>query len=84
MTWKHIEISTGILSGPSRSECAGVVQLEFRNIGRRIFFVDAVEADGGKIGLHDSFSYSDAIVAAEEVGHFDNIPVHDLVVGGVA
>lgn len=83
-TWSHIELTSGVSSGPSRSECAGIVQLDFQNIGRRMFFIDAVEADGGRIGMHDCFSYEEAIIAAEEIAREEGIHVVDLVMGGAA
>lgn len=80
--WASIEICSGVLTGPTRTECAGVVTLSFENIGRRIFLVDAIEPDGGRITLHDTFNYAEAMIAAEESGREDGIPVHDLVLGG--
>ena len=82
--WKRIELSSAVLSGPSRFEGADGIRVEHRNIGRRIFLVDAVETDGGRITMHDSFNYADAIIAAEELARAEGIPVHDLVVGGSA
>jgi hypothetical protein len=45
------------------------------------FFVDAIEEDGGRIGMWDGLSYETAIIEASALsGDFG--PVHDLVVGG--
>lgn len=84
MIWSHIEITSGILSGPARYYAGNVCRLDFKDIGRRMFFVDAVEPDGGRIGMHDCFVYGEAILAAEEVAREEGIPVRDLVMGGAA
>jgi hypothetical protein len=82
LEWTRVEITSGILSGPTRHDRGDVVELDWANIGRRIFFVDAVESDGGRIGLCDGFEYAAAIIEAEEVGREADIPVVDLVVDG--
>lgn len=83
MTWAHLEITTGILSKPARIYCGNVAGLDFEDIGKRIYFVEAVEPDGGRIVLHDGFSYTAAIGAADGVARSEGIPVHDLA-GGAA
>lgn len=84
MTWSHIEITSGILSQPARIYCGNTVGLDFADIGKRLFFVEAIEADGGRIGLHDGPSYVAALAAAKEVASDEGIPIHDETLGGSA
>lgn len=81
MSWSHLEITTGILSRPARTYCGNLTGVDFSNIGKRMFFVEAVEADGSRIGLHDGFSYADALAEADEITRSEDIPVHDLAGG---
>ena len=84
MTWAHLEITTGILSKPARIYCGNVGGLDFEDIGKRIYFVEAVEPDGGRVILHDGFSYAAAIGAAEGAARSEGIPVRDETMGGAA
>jgi hypothetical protein len=79
MTWARIEITSGIISGPTRWHRGDVVTLDFSEIGERHFFIDAVEVDGGRIGLHDCLRYEEAITVAYEVAVQEGLPVVDLV-----
>lgn len=81
MTWARIEITSGVLSKPARIHCGNTVGLDFENIGKRLFFVEAVEPDGGRLVLHDGFSYAAAIGAADGVARSEGILVHDLARG---
>lgn len=81
--WTHVEIVTGILSGPTRSESGKVVELDYRHIGRRVFIVDMIEPDGGRLCVFESFDYAQAILEAEEVADDHGIVVRDLVVGKI-
>jgi hypothetical protein len=84
MTWTCIEITSGVLSQPARIYCGNTVGLDLSDIGKRLFFVEAVEADGGRIGLHDGASYVAALAAAKEVASEEGIPIHDETMGGTA
>ena len=84
MSWSHIEITSGVLSKPARIHCGRVARLDFQDIGKRLFFVEAVEPDGGRIGLHDGPSYVVALAAAKEVASEEGIPVRDLAAEGAA
>lgn len=68
---QYVELDSG------HEKVAGVV-------GARVFWVDIVEVDGGRIGVWWGRSYDEAIRAAEE-SRLDwqlTEPVRDLVLGG--
>jgi hypothetical protein len=60
----HIEIDGGRLASSVRHDRAGP-HPDYSRIGEFVFFVDIVEADGGRFGLWDGLSYDDAIRTAE-------------------
>ncbi|HEV2517907.1 MAG TPA: hypothetical protein VGV07_21830 [Devosia sp.] len=67
----HVELDSGI------TKVAGVVT------GNRVFWVDIVEVDGGRLGVWLGHSYHEAIVEAERARiDFElHEPVKDLVAG---
>lgn len=83
MIWTHIEITSGLVSGPVRNYCGNLVGLDFSAIGHRLFFVEAIEPDGGRIGVYDSVSYAAALAEAESLARSEDLPVRDMA-GGAA
>ncbi len=77
----HLEITTGVISRPTRTCCGNLVDVDHSNVGKRAFFVEAVEADGGRIGLHDGFSYAAALAEAKRIARTEGLPIHDLAGG---
>ena len=67
----HVELNSG------HEKVAGIV-------GCRVFWIDVVEADGGRLGVWWGHNYDDAIRTAEETRTDWELaePVRDLVVGG--
>lgn len=67
----HIELDSGI------EKVAGVV-------GGRIFWIDVVEVDGGRLNLWFGHNYDEAIEIAEKnrLAWELSEPVRDLVAGG--
>jgi hypothetical protein len=80
MAEPHVEITGGIVTAQTRSDAIGARPV-FDAIGERRFFVDAVEADGGRIGMWDGPSYEAAILEAEAMSA-EFGPVVDMVVSG--
>lgn len=74
----HVEIISII---PDRATVIyGVItRLDFSEIGRRIFLVDLVEADGGRITMSDRTDYGRAIIDAEELARDYGCGVVDKV-----
>ena len=82
--FSHVEIQHGIVRAQSVSDQQGT-RPTFEHVGQHRFFVDVIEADGGRLGLWDGQSYEDAIREAEEIAaDFGSLPVCDHVVGGSA
>ena len=75
MTWTCIEITSGIVSAPARNYCGNLAGLDFENIGDRIYFVEAVHADGSRFVLHDGFTYDAALIAADNAARLEGLPV---------
>ena len=48
--------------------------------GQRVFFVDLVDADGGRLDVWQGTDYDEAILVAGDISAGD-LPVIDLVVG---
>ncbi|WP_010137900.1 hypothetical protein [Oceanicola sp. S124] len=78
MTPGHVEIASGIISSQEHHSAQGKRML-FKHIGERWFFVDAVEADGGRVSLWDGPTYEAAIFEAEVCAREGWGPVLDLV-----
>lgn len=82
MTWTHIEITGGTVAGPTRIDRRNIGALDFKNIGNRIFFAEAVGPDGGRLVLHDGFDHAAVLTAAREAAAGEGIPVLDCMAGG--
>jgi hypothetical protein len=80
--WSHIELSSATVTEAYIEDAKGKRHL-LTEIGQFRFFIDAVEKDGGRLGLDSCADYEDAIRRAEqarvdfEIDH----PVLDKVVG---
>lgn len=80
--WSHIELTAGTITASTIEDSEGVRQ-NFSDIGKFIFFVDAVDTNGGRLGLDSSEDYESAIRSAEEARlDFEiDFPVKDTVAG---
>jgi len=78
MTECHVEITGGIVTAESYSDARGTRPV-FNAIGEWRFFVDSVEADGGRICMWSGPSYEAAILEAEEMAAEYGEQVVDLV-----
>ena len=78
MTECHVEITGGIVTAESYSDARGTSPV-FNAIGEWRFFVDSVEADGGRICMWSGPSYEAAILEAEEMAAEYGEQVVDLV-----
>jgi len=78
----RVEIHYGELISAWMIGATGKMSLPVE-VGSKRFFVEAVEADGNRIGMWDGASYEDAIREAHDL-EADFGPVHDLVLGGSA
>jgi hypothetical protein len=79
--FSHVEILSVI---PDRATVihGEITRLDFSEIGRRIFLVDLIEADGCRCGMWDGTDYSTAIIEAEELARDFGCNVVDRVVSG--
>jgi hypothetical protein len=77
----HVEILSIV---PDRATVihGEVTRLDFSTIGRRLFLVDLIEADGCRCGMWDGTDYSKAIVEAEELALEFGCGVIDRVADG--
>lgn len=65
----HIEIDVGT-----------IVESNSDDLGCKLYFVDVIESDGGRIGMWDGSNYFDALRGASELAaDFGNVPVIDRV-----
>jgi hypothetical protein len=74
----HIEIEMIIPTEATRRHHARGVSLDFRDIGRRMFFVSVIE-DEAHLIMWDGRSYEKAIIEAEELAADFDCPVIDMV-----
>ena len=74
----HVEIISII---PNRASVihGEITRLDFSEIGRRVFLVDLIEGDGGRITMADRTDYSEAIIDAEELARDFGCGVVDRV-----
>lgn len=56
----HIEITAGRVTAESMSDASGTRALTER-IGQMAYIVENVDADGGRLCLHDCASHADAV-----------------------
>lgn len=75
----HIEIFAAVQIGPARCDGARGSWLDFTGMGQLGFWVEQVTADGARLTLHDTRSYEEAIVTAEECARDVGVHVVDLV-----
>lgn len=80
--WSHIELSAGTVTSSTIEGEHGVRQV-FSDVGKFMFYVDAVEVGGTRLGLNSCENYESAIRLAEaaRVDFEINLPVKDNVVG---
>jgi hypothetical protein len=80
----YIEIDGGRVHAPAVIHDHRGRHLDYSRMGDFVFFVDVVEADGGRLGVWDGLSYEDAIREAEAArrGFAIEGPVRDVVLGG--
>ena len=80
--WSHIELSGGTVTSSTTEGTEGIRQ-NFSDIGKFMFFIDAVETDGGRLGLDSCEDYENAIRLAEaaRVDFEIDFPVKDTVAG---
>ncbi len=81
-SWSHIELSAGTVTASTIEDAEGVRALP-DEIGKFMFFVDAVEVDGGRLSLDSTDDYETAIRLAEAARNDLEIdfPVRDNGVG---
>lgn len=80
--WSHIELSAGTVTSSTIEGSEGIRQV-FSEIGKFMFFVTAVEDNGGRLGLDSCEDYEAAIRSAEEarIDFEIDFPVRDMVAG---
>lgn len=76
----HIEIDGGIVSAATITDAKGT-RADLTSVGCYHYFVDVIEADGGRIGMWSGPSHQEAIRQARILSK-DFGPVRDLVTGG--
>ena len=76
----HIEIDGGLVLSATITDANGI-RPDLTNIGRYHYYVDVVEADGGRIGMWSGQSYDEAVREANTLSK-DFGPVRNRVVGG--
>lgn len=75
----HIEITSAVQIGPARITGARGSRLDFSCMGHTTFWVEVVDNDGSRLLIHDTRSYEDAILAAEENARDEGVRVIDRV-----
>lgn len=75
----RIEIDGGLQVGPARLTGATGIRFDYSNSGRMIFWVVAVDADGGRETLQECARHDSAVIEAEQASRDYAVPVHDLV-----
>ena len=75
---EHVELTHGTILAEERHDALGYHPV-LDHVGETWFFVDAIEADGGRIPLWSGPSYERAILEAEESTLHGWGSVHDLV-----
>jgi len=82
IVWSHIELTAGTVTSSTIEHAGGTCQVS-AEIGKFKFFVDAVEAGGGRLGLYSCEEYGRAVHAAEKARADFKIafPVKDNVLG---
>lgn len=78
-TADRVEINNGVQQGPAIIHGQDGKRLDHTDAGRMKFWVDVVDAEGGRINMSDGTSYEQAIVDAEECARDWGVAVHDRV-----
>ncbi len=55
-----VEISAGIVQSETVTGATGTRPI-LTNVGRRLYFVDVIEPDGGRIGMWEGDSHAEAV-----------------------
>lgn len=76
----YVEIDGGVVTSATITDANGT-RPDHSEIGKYRFFVDVVEADGGRIGMWAGNSHADAVREANVLStHFGS--VRDRTIGG--
>ncbi|MCW5720013.1 MAG: hypothetical protein KIS86_02615 [Devosia sp.] len=80
--WSHIELSGGRVSSASEEASEGVREL-ISQVGRFRFFIEAIDVEGGRLGLDSCADYEAALRRAELARQDFGIdhPVRDNIAG---
>jgi hypothetical protein len=76
---ERVEIGNAVQTGPARLTGRFGTRLDYTDAGHMMFFVGVVDEEGNTLTIHDSRSYEEAIIAAEEAGRDWGVHVVDLV-----
>ena len=75
----RVEITNGLQIGPATLTGQFGTTLDYTNAGCMTFWVDVVDAEGGRLTVYDDASYEKAIIEAEEAARDWGVKVDDLV-----
>lgn len=75
----RVEIHYGIVTGEIVTDASGTRPV-FDHVGEPRFFIDLVDADGGRLAMWDGESYDAAIIAAGDLSREWGCAVVDMVV----
>ncbi|WP_174800977.1 hypothetical protein [Martelella limonii] len=75
----RIEIHFCLVTGATVTDANGTHRV-FYHVGERRFFVDLIDSDGIRLGMHDCESYDEAIIAAGDLAREWGCEVYDRVV----
>lgn len=82
----RVEIHYGLVTGATVTDANGTRSV-FDHVGEQRFFIDLVDADGGRLAMWDGESYDAAIIAAGDLSREYGCTIVDCVVrdegGGV-
>lgn len=82
--WSHVEIDSGVVRSVTVTDHTGKRVVHYL-AGKLTYFVDLIDAEGGRLGLWSGTSYARAVAEAESSQkEFGVAEIADLTNGGRA